>query len=252
MKLVSWNVNGLRSIVTKGFADFFTEVKADVFCVQETKMQPYQLTLDLPGYHQFFNSAIKKGYSGTAVFTKKHPLNVNLGIKNIDNNTEGRVITLEFEHVYVVNVYTPNSKRDLSRLTYRMQWEDEFCNYLLILNQKKPVIICGDLNVAHQEIDLKNPKSNTKNAGFTNEEREKINTLLNKGFTDTFRYLNPNARGAYTWWSYMNKARENNSGWRIDYFLVSKELNYKIKETHIYSQVLGSDHCPIGLTIDLP
>lgn len=251
MKLISWNVNGLRAAVTKGFLDFFSEVNADIFSLQETKMQPDQLKLDLPGYHQYFNSAVKKGYSGTAIFSKTEPLNVSYGINKAHHDNEGRVITLELEKVYIVNVYTPNSQRGLARLDYRMEWEEDFRKYLLKLNEKKPVILCGDLNVAHKEIDLKNPKTNTKNAGFTPEERNKMTILLDSGFIDTFRYFYPTLENAYTWWSYMGKARANNTGWRIDYFLVSESLKPKIRDAFIYGNIMGSDHCPVGLEIEI-
>jgi exodeoxyribonuclease III len=249
MKLISWNVNGLRAVVNKGFMDFFNEVNADVLCLQETKMQPDQLTLDLPGYYQYFNSAVRKGYSGTAVFTKIKPLQVifDIGIEHHDQ--EGRVITCEYDDFFLVTVYTPNSQNELARLDYRMQWEDDFLQYLKKLEQVKPVVVCGDLNVAHKEIDLKNPSSNRKSAGFTDEERSKFTQLLNNGFTDTFRYLYPDVRDAYTWWSYMNFARKNNAGWRIDYFVVSESLNDQIVDALIYPQVMGSDHCPVGLIL---
>ena len=254
MKLVSWNVNGLRAVINKGFKDFFKEIDADIFCMQETKMQENQLDDNIKeifkGYNAYWNSAEKKGYSGTAIMTKSKPLNVKYGIGIEEHDKEGRVITLEFDKFYMVNCYTPNSKRELERLDYRMVWEDAFRNYLLELNKKKPVIVCGDLNVAHKEIDLKNPKTNRKNAGFTDEEREKITELLNAGFTDTFRYLYPDKTDTYTWWSYMFKAREKNAGWRIDYFIVSNSIKDKIKESYIYSEVMGSDHCPVGLDID--
>jgi exodeoxyribonuclease III len=224
MKLISWNVNGLRAVVNKGFMDFFNEVNADVFCLQETKMQPDQLTLDLPGYHQYFNSAVRKGYSGTAVFTKIKPLQVTFDIGIEHHDQEGRVITCEYEDFFLVTVYTPNSQNELARLDYRMQWEDDFLQYLKKLEQVKPVVVCGDLNVAHKEIDLKNPSSNRKSAGFTDEERNKFTQFLDNGFTDTYRYLYPDVRDAYTWWSYMNFARKNNAGWRIDYFVVSEAL----------------------------
>ena len=250
MKLVSWNVNGLRAIYKKGFEDIFKELNADIFCIQETKMQEGQIELNLDNYYEYFNYAERKGYSGTAVFTKIKPINASYGIGKEEHDKEGRVITLEFEKFYLVNCYTPNSGRELARLEYRMKWEDEFKKYLKKLDKKKPVIICGDLNVAHNEIDLKNPKSNRKNAGFTDEEREKIDTLLNSGFTDTFRKIYPEKEGCYTWWSYMFNARANNAGWRIDYFLVSDRINDKIKDAYIYSQIMGSDHCPVGLEID--
>lgn len=251
MKLISWNVNGLRAVLAKGFDDFFKESKSDIFCIQETKLQPEQVEISYPGYKQYFNSAQKKGYSGTAIFTKIKPKSVNYGIGIEEHDKEGRVITLEFEKFYLVNCYTPNSKRELERLKYRMRWEDDFRDYLLALDKVKPVIICGDLNVAHQEIDLKNPKTNHQNAGFTDEERQKMTKLLKSGFTDSFRFLYPDKIEAYSWWSYLFHAREKNVGWRIDYFIVSKRLEEKIKEASIYNEVLGSDHCPIGLEIDL-
>ena len=249
MKLVSWNVNGIRACLNKGFNDFFKEVNADIFCIQETKCQEGQVDLEYDGYESFWNSAEKKGYSGTAVFTKIKPLSVKYGIGIEEHDKEGRVITLEFENFYLVNIYTPNSKRELERLDYRQIWEDEIRKYLMNLNKTKPVIMCGDLNVAHKEIDLKNPKTNTHNAGFTIEERNKMTELLDAGFVDTFRYLYPDKKNAYTWWSYMRKAREKNVGWRIDYFIVSNNIKEKIKEASIYSEVMGSDHCPVGLEI---
>jgi exodeoxyribonuclease III len=250
MKLVSWNVNGLRAIYKKGFKEAFKELNADIFCIQETKMQEGQIELELQGYHQYYNYAERKGYSGTAIFTKKEPINVTYGIGIEEHDKEGRVITLEFDKFYMVNCYTPNSGRELARLEYRMIWEDEFKKYLIKLDKQKPVIICGDLNVAHTEIDLKNPKSNRKNAGFTDEERSKIDNLLNSGFTDTFRKIYPDKEGAYTWWSYMFNARANNAGWRIDYFLVSDRISKSIKDAYIYSEIMGSDHCPVGLEIE--
>ena len=249
MKLVSWNVNGIRACLNKGFNDFFKEVNADIFCIQETKCQEGQVDLEYDGYESFWNSAEKKGYSGTAVFTKIKPLSVKYGIGIEEHDKEGRVITLEFENFYLVNIYTPNSKRELERLDYRQIWEDEIRKYLMNLNKTKPVIMCGDLNVAHKEIDLKNPKTNTHNAGFTIEERNKMTELLDAGFVDTFRYLYPDKENAYSWWSYMRKAREKNVGWRIDYFIVSKDIESKIQEASIYSEVMGSDHCPVGLEI---
>ena len=249
MKLVSWNVNGIRACLNKGFDDFFKEVNADMFCIQETKCQEGQVDLEYDGYMSFWNSAEKKGYSGTAIFTKIKPISVKYGIGIEEHDKEGRVITLEFDKFYLVDIYTPNSKRELERLDYRQVWEDEIRKYLLNLNKTKPVIMCGDLNVAHEEIDLKNPKTNTHNAGFTMEERTKMTELLNAGFVDTFRYLYPDKEEAYTWWSYMRKAREKNVGWRIDYFIVSESIKDKIKEATIYSDVMGSDHCPIGLEI---
>lgn len=251
IKMVSWNVNGLRACVGKNFMDFFNEVDADIFSLQETKLQAGQIDLDLPGYHQYWNYAEKKGYSGVAVFTKKEPISVTYGIEGEQHNKEGRVITLEFEDFYYVTCYTPNSQQGLARLEYRMEWEDAFRAHLLKLKEKKSVILCGDLNVAHTEIDLKNPKTNTKNAGFTIEERTKMTELLNAGFVDTFRHLYPNKENAYTWWSYMFHAREKNVGWRIDYFIVSKSIANKIKDSSIHPEVYGSDHCPIELDIDL-
>ncbi len=250
MKLVSWNVNGLRAIYKKGFEESFKKLDADIFCIQETKMQEGQIELDLQGYYQYYNYAERKGYSGTAIFTKKEPLNVEYGIGIEEHDKEGRVITLEFDKFYMVNCYTPNSGRELARLEYRMTWEEAFKKYLIELDKQKPVIICGDLNVAHTEIDLKNPKSNRKNAGFTDEERSKIESLLNSGFTDTFRKIYPDKEGAYTWWSYMFNARANNAGWRIDYFLVSDRISKNIKDAYIYSEIMGSDHCPVGLEIE--
>lgn len=249
MKLISWNVNGLRACVTKGFLDFFGEADADIFCLQETKLQPGQLTLELPGYYQYFNSAEKKGYSGTAVFTRQEPLSVSYGIGMEEHDHEGRVITLEFPEYYVVTVYTPNSQRELTRLDYRMRWEDDFLSYLKKLEENKPVIFCGDLNVAHQEIDLKNPKTNRKNAGFTDEERAKMTALLDRGFIDTFRYFYPDQTDAYSWWSYQFQARAKNVGWRIDYFIVSESLKDRLEDAKIYADILGSDHCPVGLLL---
>lgn len=249
MKLISWNVNGIRACVNKGFKDFFENIDADIFCIQETKCQPEQINLEFKGYKSYWNSAERKGYSGTAIFTKKEPISIKYGIGMDEHDKEGRVITLEFEKNYVVTIYTPNSKRELERLEYRQIWEDEIRKYLTKLNKKKPVIMCGDLNVAHEEIDLKNPKTNHKNAGFTDEERNKMTQLLNEGFTDTFRYLYPEKTEAYTWWSYMGKARKKNVGWRIDYFIVSDKIKNEIKNATIYNEVLGSDHCPIGLEI---
>lgn len=251
MKLVSWNVNGLRACVRKGFLNYFQEVDADIFCVQEIKLQNGQIELDLPGYYQYWNYAEKKGYSGTAVFTKIKPLSVSYGFEPREVEKEGRIITLEFDTFYLVNCYTVNAQRDLARLPYRLEWEDRMFAYLQELDKKKPVIYCGDLNVAHQEIDLKNPKSNEGNSGFTPEEREKMTRLLNAGFIDSFRYLYPEKRDAYTWWSYMNKARERNIGWRIDYFILSDRLKDRLTDSEIHADVLGSDHCPIALTIDL-
>ena len=251
MKLISWNVNGLRAAVTKGFMESFNELDADIFCLQETKLQPEQISLELPGYEQYWTSAVKKGYSGTAVFTRVKPLSVTNGIGIEEHDQEGRVITAEYDNFYLVCCYTPNSQRELARLEYRMTWEDAFRNYLLELDKKKPVILCGDLNVAHQEIDLKNPKTNRKNAGFSDEERAKMTELLESGFTDTFRHLYPDAIEEYSWWSYMGKARERNTGWRIDYFITSKRLDDKIQEAKIHQQIFGSDHCPVELVIDL-
>lgn len=248
-KLVSWNVNGLRSCMGKGFLDFFKEVDADIFCVQETKLQEGQIELELQGYEQYWNYAVKKGYSGTAVFTKIKPVSSSCGIGIEEHDNEGRVITLEFNEYFLVNVYTPNSKRELERLEYRMKWEDDFRMYLKQLEETKPVIVCGDMNVAHKEIDIKNPGSNKRSAGFTTEEREKFSTLLSHGFIDTFRSIYPDQTGAYTWWSYMFKAREKNVGWRIDYFCVSESLKDRIEAADIYSEVMGSDHCPVGLII---
>ncbi|ELC8442972.1 exodeoxyribonuclease III [Clostridium perfringens] len=250
MKLISWNVNGLRACVKKGFLDYFNAEDADIFCLQETKLQEGQIDLDLEGYYKYWNYAEKKGYSGTAIFTKKEPLNVYYGINMEHHDKEGRVITLEFEDFYMVTVYTPNSQSELARLDYRMQWEDDFRNYLLELSSKKGVVVCGDLNVAHKEIDLKNPKTNRKNAGFTDEERNKFSTLLSSGFIDTFRYFNPEVEGIYSWWSYRFNARKNNAGWRIDYFLVSNSLESRIKDASIDTEVLGSDHCPVKLIMD--
>lgn len=251
MKLISWNVNGLRACMQKGFLDFFHQIDADIFCIQESKLSEGQLSLPLPGYHQYFHYAEKKGYSGTAVFTKTEPLSVSYGIGVPEHDHEGRVITLEYADFYLITCYTPNSQRELTRLSYRMQWEDAFQAYCRALDEKKPVILCGDLNVAHQEIDLKNPKSNHKNAGFTNEERSKMTTFLESGFTDTFRYFYPDLEGVYSWWSYMFHARENNAGWRIDYFLTSKRLDSRLTGSVIHTDVLGSDHCPVELTIEL-
>ncbi|MBQ3421584.1 MAG: exodeoxyribonuclease III, partial [Romboutsia sp.] len=247
-KLISWNVNGLRACVKKGFLDFFNDVDADIFCVQETKLQEGQIDLELPGYHGYWNYAEKKGYSGTAVFTKEVPLSVKRGMGIGEHDTEGRVLTLEFDEFYLVNVYTPNSQQGLARLDYRMVWEDVFRNYLKDLEKNKPVILCGDLNVAHNEIDLKNPKNNRKNAGFTDEEREKMTELLDAGFIDTFRYFYPDIEGIYSWWSYRFNARANNAGWRIDYFLVSDCLKSKLDDAKIHTSVEGSDHCPVELT----
>lgn len=251
MKLISWNVNGIRACVTKGFLDFFNEMDADIFCIQESKLQAGQIDLQLEGYHQYWNYAEKKGYSGTAIFTKKEPLSVTYGLGIEEHDKEGRVITLEFENFYMVTVYTPNSKNELARLDYRMVWEDAFREYLVNLDKKKPVIVCGDLNVAHKEIDLKNPKTNTRNAGFTEEERGKFTDLLNAGFTDTFRFFYPDLTGVYSWWSYRFSARAKNAGWRIDYFVTSKSIDEKLVDAKIHTEVLGSDHCPVELTIEL-
>ncbi len=251
MKLISWNVNGLRACVEKGFLEYFKDVDADMFCVQETKLQEGQIQLNLEGYEQYWNYAVKKGYSGTAIFTKKKPLSVQYGVGIAEHELEGRVITLEFEEFYLVNVYTPNAQRELARLDYRMVWEDVFRNYLKELDRIKPVILCGDLNVAHKEIDLKNPKTNRRNAGFTDEEREKMTALLEAGFIDTFRYFYPDQKDAYTWWSYMGRARAKNVGWRIDYFIVSDKLKDKLIDAQIHSSIMGSDHCPVMLEINL-
>ena len=248
MKLISWNVNGIRACLTKGFEEVFKKMDADIFCLQETKCQPDQINLEFQGYTSYWNSAEKKGYSGTAIFTKQTPVNVTYGIGIEEHDKEGRIITLEFENFYLVTNYTPNAKRELERLDYRMVWEDEIRKYLLELNKKKPVIMCGDLNVAHEEIDLKNPKTNKGNAGFTNEEREKMTELLNAGFIDSYRYLYPE-KIEYSWWSYMGHAREKNVGWRIDYFIVSNDFRENIKDATIYTEILGSDHCPVGLEI---
>ena len=249
MKFISWNVNGIRACVTKGFLDFFNEVDADIFCLQETKLQENQIDLQLEGYHQYWNYAKKKGYSGTAIFTKKEPISVSYGIGIEEHDMEGRVITLEFDDFYMVTVYTPNSQNELKRLDYRMKWEDDFRNYLKELDNKKPVIMCGDLNVAHKEIDLKNPKTNRKNAGFTDEERNKFTQFLDSGFIDTFRYFYPDKENIYSWWSYRFKAREKNAGWRIDYFCASKDLENNLVSADIHTQILGSDHCPIELVV---
>ena len=251
MKFISWNVNGLRACMQKGFMEFFNQSNADFFCLQETKLQEGQISLDLPHYQQWWAYAEKKGYSGTAIFGKEVPLNVKYGLGIDELDTEGRLITLEYPDFYLVTCYTPNAQRELARIDHRMRWEAAFSDYLVALDKEKPVIICGDLNVAHQEIDLKNPASNRGSAGFSDQERACFGDLLSKGFTDTFRYKNPDATGAYTWWSYMFKARQNNAGWRIDYFLVSNRIADKIIATPIYSDILGSDHCPVGLEIDL-
>ena len=247
MKYLSWNVNGLRACLGKGFLDYFWKQDADAFCLQETKLQPGQVELELPGYHQYWHSAVKKGYSGTAVFCKREPLSVAYDIGDEAMTGEGRSITLEFEDHYLVTVYTPNAQQGLARLDYRMAWEDAFRTYLHALDEKKPVIVCGDLNVAHQEIDLKNPKTNRGNAGFSDEERGKMTQLLDSGFTDTFRHLHPEETGIYSWWSYRFKAREKNAGWRIAYFLVSDRIKDRVKEANIHTQVMGSDHCPVEL-----
>ena len=249
MKLISWNVNGLRACMDKGFMDFFSKMDADVFCLQETKLQAGQIEMDLPGYHQYWNYAEKKGYSGTAMFTKKEPLNVTYGIGVEEHDHEGRVITAEFEEYFVVTVYTPNSQRELARLDYRMTWEEAFLNYIKSLDAKKPVIFCGDLNVAHQEIDLKNPKTNHKNAGFTDEERGCFSKVLENGFVDTFRYFYPDMKDIYSWWSYMFQARAKNAGWRIDYFVTSERLKDELEDAKIHTTVMGSDHCPVELTL---
>lgn len=249
-KMISWNVNGLRACVTKGFLDFFNDIDADVFCIQESKLQKGQIDLELDGYHQYWNYADKKGYSGTAIFCREEPISVSYGIGIDEHDHEGRVITAEFENYYVVTCYTPNSQNELKRLDYRMKWEDDFKNYLKSLEKEKPVILCGDLNVAHTEIDLKNPKTNRKNAGFTDEERAKMTALLNDDFIDTYRYFNPDTEGVYSWWSYRFKAREKNAGWRIDYFIASKSLEEHLISADIHTGVMGSDHCPVELKID--
>ena len=249
MRLISWNVNGLRACVGKGFLDFFDEIRADAVCLQETKMQPDQLTLELEGYQQYWNSAVKKGYSGTAVFTKMPPLSVKNGMDIPEHDNEGRVITCEFEKFYLVTVYTPNAQSELARLDYRMTWDDAFREFLLELDAKKPVIVCGDMNVAHKEIDLKNPKSNRMNAGFTDQEREKFTALLDAGFIDTFRYFYPDQTEIYSWWSYRFQARQKNAGWRIDYFVVSENLRDRLEGAKIHTEIFGSDHCPVELTL---
>lgn len=251
MKLVSWNVNGLRACVQKGFLDYFHNIDAYIFCIQETKLQEGQINLALENYHQYWNYAVKKGYSGTAIFTKIKPLSVTYGLGDYMEDQEGRAITLEFESFYLVNVYTPNSQRDLARLSYRLEWEDHIRSYLADLDKIKPVILCGDLNVAHQELDLKNYKTNKGNSGFTNEEREKMTRLLQAGFVDSFRYLYPEKEDVYTWWSYMNKVRERNIGWRIDYFIVSNRLSSSIFDSQAHTEIMGSDHCPVCLDINL-
>lgn len=250
MKYISWNVNGIRACVKKGFEEYFREVDADVFCIQESKMQEGQLEMDFPGYHQYWNYAEKKGYSGTAIFTKEEPLSVTYGMGIEEHDHEGRVITLEFDQYYMVTVYTPNAQNELKRLDYRMEWEDAFREYLLTLDAKKPVILCGDMNVAHREIDLKNPKTNQKNAGFTPQEREKMTALLDSGFLDTFRYFYPDKEGIYSWWSYRFSARAKNAGWRIDYFLVSDRIKDKLKSASIHTEIMGSDHCPVELEVE--
>ena len=250
MKLISWNVNGIRACLDKGFLDFFRQEDADFFCIQETKMQPGQAEVDTPGYHQYWNSAERKGYSGTAVFAKREPVSVRYGLGIEEHDKEGRVITLEYPEFWLVTVYTPNSQAELARLDYRCQWEDVFRDYLGQLKAQKPVIVCGDLNVAHREIDLKNPKTNTKNAGFTPEERQKMTELLDSGFVDSFRFLHPDVTGAYSWWSYRFNARKNNAGWRIDYFIVSDRLLPRVRDNIIHAEVEGSDHCPVELVLD--
>ena len=249
MKFISWNVNGIRACMTKGFMDFFKEVDADIFCLQETKLQAGQIEMNLEGYHQYWNYAEKKGYSGTAIFTKKEPISVTYGLGIEEHDKEGRVITLEFDDFYFITVYTPNSQTELARLSYRMTWEDDFKKYLKKLEEKKPVIFCGDLNVAHKEIDLKNPKTNRKNAGFTDEERAKFTELVNDGFIDTFRYFYPEMEEIYSWWSYRFKAREKNAGWRIDYFMVSDSLKDRLESAKIHTEIYGSDHCPVELVL---
>ena len=251
MKLISWNVNGLRACVQKGFLDIFKELNADMFCIQESKLQEGQISLELEGYHQYWNYAIKKGYSGTAIFTRREPMSVAYGIGIEEHDQEGRVITLEFAEFYLVTVYTPNSQSELARLDYRMRSEDAFLSYLKGLEEKKPIVFCGDLNVAHKEIDLKNPKTNRKNAGFTDEERGKFSTLLGQGFIDTYRYFYPDQEGIYSWWSYRFQARKKNAGWRIDYFCVSESLKEKLVDAKIHTEIMGSDHCPVELDIDL-
>ena len=251
MRFISWNVNGLRACMGKGFQEFFDRMDADFFCLQETKLQEGQIEMNLSDRQQYWNYAEKKGYAGTAIFAKQEPLSVRYGVGVEQLDTEGRMVTLEYPEFFLVTCYTPNAQRELARLDHRLVWDEAFRNYLVALDQQKPVIVCGDLNVAHQEIDLKNPKSNRGSAGFSDEERESFTKLLDAGFTDTFRYLNPEATGAYTWWSYMFKAREKNAGWRIDYFLVSNRLADKVKAAPIYSKILGSDHCPVGLELDI-
>ena len=251
MKLISWNVNGIRACVRKGFLDYFTEQDADIFCIQETKLQSGQIDLELQGYHQYWNYALKKGYSGTAVFTKEKPITVKYGVGDLETEDEGRILTLEYPLFFLVNVYVPNAQRDLARLPYRLEWEKKIREYLIDLNKSKPVIFCGDLNVAHQEIDIRNYKSNVGNSGFTFEERQEFTTLLNTGFIDTYRHLHPDVEGAYTWWSYMRNVRERNIGWRIDYFLISESLLPYLNAASIHADVLGSDHCPIVLEMTI-
>ncbi|WP_010251390.1 exodeoxyribonuclease III [Acetivibrio cellulolyticus] len=250
LKMISWNVNGIRAVMGKGFTDFFQKEDADIFCIQETKVQEGQIEIPFEGYYKYWNYAEKKGYSGVAVFTKIKPITVSYGIGIEEHDKEGRVITLEFDEYYVVTVYTPNSQRGLTRLHYRMKWEDDFLSYLKSLERYKPVIVCGDLNVAHKEIDLKNPQSNKKNAGFTEEERSKFDSYVNNGFIDTFRYFYPDRIGVYTWWSYMFNSRQNNAGWRIDYFIVSERIKDRLKDALVYSEITGSDHCPVGILLD--
>ena len=250
MKFISWNVNGLRACINKGFLEFFQEADSDIFCLQETKLQEGQIHLDLEGYQQYWNYAVKKGYSGTAVFTRRNPLSVQYGLGRPEHDREGRVLNLEFDDFYLVNVYTPNSQRGLARIEYRMEWEDVFREYLTELDSKKPVVICGDLNVAHKEIDIKNPASNRKNAGFTDEERAKMTELLDQGFIDSFRHFYPDKKDAYSWWSYFSNARERNIGWRIDYFLVSDRLKESLSDAAILSEIMGSDHCPVTLELE--
>ena len=251
MKMISWNVNGLRAAMGKGFMDFFRQQEADIFCLQETKLQEGQIQLDMPGYYQYWNYAEKKGYSGTAVFTKRKPVNVMLGIGMEEHDREGRVLTLEFDEFYFITVYTPNSQNELARLPYRMEWEDDFLAYVKGLEKDKPVIYAGDLNVARLEIDIKNPKTNRRNAGFTDEEREKIQKAVDSGFIDTFRFFNPQIEGIYSWWSYRFKARERNAGWRIDYFMASESLKDRLKDAKIHTEVMASDHCPVELDIEI-
>ncbi len=251
MKIITWNVNGLRAVYKKGFEDFFNEINADIFCIQETKMQDGQMEIELNGYYKFLNSAQKKGYSGTAIFTKTKPINIIYGIGKEEHDKEGRVITLEYETFFMVNVYTPNSQRELTRLEYRMNWEDEFRKYLIKLDKIKPVIMCGDLNVAHEEIDLKNPKQNTKNAGFTNEERNKMTELLKSGFIDVYRDIYPEETDCYTWWSYMASSREKDIGWRIDYFIISERIKSLVQSIKIHKYIMGSDHCPVEMNINM-